>query len=791
MSLKHVQHLLRKARDALHKHRIVAGWLLSSLILLTLWTPLNLEPLSGEAESLFLQVASHLGHLGLQALVLVGLATLLLISRDRLRQSKRWFSEEQRRTALSAANTPSGLLTDEPIELDRDDELRAAPFVKALAPHLILPPGARSIAVGVEGPWGMGKTSALNLLQREIHSLSAEAVVMRFNPWLIADRDDLIRAFLSELSVELKSKISKDLPLVDDALDSVDALARQLQTLASRAAKSGFESVDGALAFLSARYAPDATLSELRKDVEGKLARLGRPIVVMLDDLDRLRARELKRVFQLVKAACDFRGIAYVLAYQRSYVNEALGDGYLEKIVQLEVQLPQLDVATRRSYVHGRVLAASRSLGLVLRGEETAALDEAVSALTPLFSTPRNVVRFLNRMIVTATRTEVFFPDCVVFEALASRHPQLVMQLRAIPHKLALHGFDTADISYWERFLGHKGDAAKDRADMMAKLLDSVPSSQRPPVQSALEYLFPQFSDYGQEPSEEEAVTQNRATYYPALKRLLGLIGETAYSAQTARDFYQYPNERQSILRSEVTGREDPGFLSYLANFANRTPAVRPDGMIDDMLGFVRNEFDTLRRDSSQHAARLLYAIVFSDQQRDGRKQYFEQVVGDRRMLSVSERFLLDTLSSADLWRNGHYVGDEEALAMTRSLPGIDNHFLVAMKNKWLQVVAEEAAVRNLLATEPEAIGVLFRWAQLGGTYAPIQKYLRELLANDENLHIFLKHFDGSVSLSGVDHLIGNWAYLRERVMAFPGHSVARQKILDFKPARRDEAESR
>jgi hypothetical protein len=84
--------------------------------------------------------------------------------------------------------------------------------------------------------------------------------------------------------------------------------------------------------------------------VADSLKSLPRPILVALDDVDRLAHDEIRLLFQLIKANADFPNIIYLVLAQRSTVIKALepiapgqGDAFLEKIVQVGFDVPRID----------------------------------------------------------------------------------------------------------------------------------------------------------------------------------------------------------------------------------------------------------------------------------------------------------------------------------------------------------------------------------------------------------------------------------------------------------------
>ncbi len=74
----------------------------------------------------------------------------------------------------------------------------------------------------------------------------------------------------------------------------------------------------------------DVDLQARRRDLEKRLGKLKRPIVVVIDDIDRLPPEQVRIVFQMLKAVCDFDRVSYLVAYAPEPVKKALsyGDTY-------------------------------------------------------------------------------------------------------------------------------------------------------------------------------------------------------------------------------------------------------------------------------------------------------------------------------------------------------------------------------------------------------------------------------------------------------------------------------
>ena len=84
----------------------------------------------------------------------------------------------------------------------------------------------------------------------------------------------------------------------------------------------------------------------MRDKVSKALKKLDKPLIVVLDDIDRLSTPEIRDIFKLVRLTASFPNIIYILAFDRVRVEQALGEqgisgrDYLEKILQLVADLP-------------------------------------------------------------------------------------------------------------------------------------------------------------------------------------------------------------------------------------------------------------------------------------------------------------------------------------------------------------------------------------------------------------------------------------------------------------------
>ncbi len=144
-------------------------------------------------------------------------------------------------------------------------------------------------------------------------------------------------------------------------------------------------------------------LRELKSELANQLRGLGSPVVMVIDDIDRLSTKEMKLLFQLVKANADLPSIIYLLLFQRDSVEHALdevakgnGPAYLEKIVQVPFDLPALE---RSQVLKNLVMDLNQLLGKLPAGAnfDTSRWREIYqTGLSPYFRTLRGVRRFVS-----------------------------------------------------------------------------------------------------------------------------------------------------------------------------------------------------------------------------------------------------------------------------------------------------------------------------------------------------------------------------------------------------------
>ena len=92
-----------------------------------------------------------------------------------------------------------GYVTDAPITQPPEDRFSRVTFAERIAHTIIAQRDPASIVVGIYGPWGDGKTSVLNLIERVLEE-DARTVSVRFNPWRLGSESEMFVGFFETLA---------------------------------------------------------------------------------------------------------------------------------------------------------------------------------------------------------------------------------------------------------------------------------------------------------------------------------------------------------------------------------------------------------------------------------------------------------------------------------------------------------------------------------------------------------------------------------------------------------------
>ena len=392
---------------------------------------------------------------------------------------------------------------DQPLQLGtalKLDKLARQGFAESVVASLQKVTSAAGFVLSVEGTWGSGKTSTLAMIEELLLSKpeNERPVIVRFNPWLVGERDALLRQFLAKLANSVKlaenakegKRVAKELKSYSKAFDVVK-LIPGAEPWAS-IVKSIVESVSDATDSIAEYKTPDIELHKV--NVEAALRKFPRSVIVIIDDIDRLFPHEVFEMVRIIKAVGDLPHVGYVLAWDPSYVSSALSsasvpqsDTYLDKIVQVRMPLPSLSMSAKETLINEAIEALHPdALKVYFRNDKDRLSILYFSGLRDLLEQPRDVNRvfYTVSVIEPALRGEVVFSDIVGLAALMVKAPAVFELLRKEPRWFV--GRLPGEHGMIDKSEANLKAGTEARAQAYARC--SMPSA----VRQIVHYLFPQ-----------------------------------------------------------------------------------------------------------------------------------------------------------------------------------------------------------------------------------------------------------------------------------------------------------
>ncbi|HCM2994866.1 NTPase [Klebsiella aerogenes] len=298
-----------------------------------------------------------------------------------------------------------------------------------------------SAVIGIEGAWGSGKTSLLNLLRSELDKEKNERTyVLNVSPWLDGDGISSVETLLLPvarviadeeeklLSPRQRKRLHKKNELTESAksiLRYSQATARHLAPMAEFASLiPGVPNAGKALKSFSELNLKEIrkTTAELRTEIAEKIAALDLSFIVLLDDLDRLEPAQAVEIIRLVKSVADFPRFRYIMCYDKAVLAQAIktglgvedGNAYLQKIVQIPFSLPLPEsFDLRLQFFDGAVALYESVNGFPPDNEILTDLNTITDTFGVALRTPREVQLSLNALAFRypGVRDYVYLPD--------------------------------------------------------------------------------------------------------------------------------------------------------------------------------------------------------------------------------------------------------------------------------------------------------------------------------------------------------------------------------------------
>ena len=494
---------------------------------------------------------------------------------------------------------------DDPTDGTREtDELNRYEFAETIAKVIrdIRSKDSSSSVLGLVGDWGSGKSSVLAMVEKILKKSDDSWSVVDFNPWSYSNENAITLGFFKELNGAFT-----DAEDMKDARKALGQLASSFSWLGVATTPWGFDS-SGALKGIGKLITGDGE-SRIKAKTEEAIRALKRPILVVIDDLDRLDTQELLLLFKLIRLVGRLPNIYYLLGYDERTLTSLLcatpgiSDGeraqdFLEKVVQVRFDMPQLTENQVSSITYSLLENMTTKHSLQLSPSDVSRLEFSYQqCLSIRFNSPRSIRRFFMQVEASfsSLKGEVDFVDFLQITWLRTFYPELYVELHSLKYSL------TKPITDLMRTPGEYSQVSIDWQERIRKSLKS-PEDLRP-LMKLLGNMF--------YPIRATANSGNSGENFEQIGKRLG-IGNSDYFDRYF--IFGIPREDLANERVELALRDldtigESLYTSELRQFLELNPnsatqkieVVLEKGIIHPLsvLEFLKSEFPLIEKDPS------------------------------------------------------------------------------------------------------------------------------------------------------------------------------------------------
>lgn len=264
-------------------------------------------------------------------------------------------------------------------------------------------PDLDPITVGVNAPWGGGKTTVLLLLQQQLED-QEDVLAVYVSPWEYDRTTDTKATLIGTVLKRLDDELRVNETAIAGVRNQLDKMIARVNftkavTLAAKTALTltipSVESLAGLFDPEDDKTAP--TLQGFREQFDellssDELSHVTR-VVVLVDDLDRSLPDTVVESLEAIKLFLSVKKMGFVIAADEDNVARAIGRRlestgqpttarqYLEKIVHIPFRIPALSRERTEEYLSLLILADAENLNeLISRVAETRGSGESLAA---------------------------------------------------------------------------------------------------------------------------------------------------------------------------------------------------------------------------------------------------------------------------------------------------------------------------------------------------------------------------------------------------------------------------
>ena len=287
-----------------------------------------------------------------------------------------------------------------------------------------------SHVIGLEGKWGSGKSTIINIVKDKIRSNNEEAantktnqsisqfvIVDDFDPWLIGSVEmlftSLYDALLRAAGVNMRAEQRRINRILLNTLKIV------------RECNSDFNNIHRVVEMF--RFAGETNLSieSIKKELAYLLEKNNTTYVIVIDNLERSEPKNILALFKFLGTVLNLQNIVFVLVYSKEQLENIMSHGeynieplYFEKIINEEISVPAINFVQ-----HWRIFDQSIKNIMVKYGMTEAEILDCKKLRTVLsyhVKDLRQFIRYINSVLPVVINPKLHLdkPTLLIIETI-------------------------------------------------------------------------------------------------------------------------------------------------------------------------------------------------------------------------------------------------------------------------------------------------------------------------------------------------------------------------------------
>ncbi|MCE5211822.1 MAG: hypothetical protein LLG40_09740 [Deltaproteobacteria bacterium] len=664
--------------------------------------------------------------------------------------------------------------SDQPIDSYKEDLLGRHSFAKALAKAILSYEKNDSISIGLFGEWGSGKTSIINMTLEEIKVISTKPtpLIIKFNPWNFSDQNQLIHQFFNELSsilcrddsakkyiklgraIQKYSRFFEPLSYVP-TLDFIGKAAKAVKGVGVAAEKAGETDAKN--------------LSVIKSELNSLLDKISTKLIIVIDDIDRLNNTEIRQIFQLVKSLADFPNTIYLLSFDKDVVINALkkvqegsGNDYLEKVVQVPFEIPQISKREVEHFLFNKLDELIHDIP-ENRWDQTYWGNIYHSGLKHFFKNIRDVNRYLNSLSFgfNLVKEEVNPVDFIAIAAIQVFIPDLYKNIK-----------DNKDLFAGINNDSHaSAEARKSEQSKIEAILNKVKELPQDVLTDFLQRIFPRMENVGYSHDFLESWRKKGRICSPDIfdTYFKLFIPKDEISLKEIERILSTGNDKETFTRELLKLNQENKIIRFLERMEDYTREDISEGNIVPIISALMDVGDLFpdgsrgffATDTPMRLLRLFYQLSHRFNEHEERFEIFADAI---KKTSNSLYTIVHEIG-VQCQQHGKYGFNEKAeppkntTVSSDQLDELVKLSLIKIK-KW--------AKAGKLAKHNHLISILFMWRRWADPTI-VRSYAQSLIKTDDGLIEFIKCFLHDVRSYGMKDYVENvnWRINLESVEAF------------------------